>query len=39
VGSPVTVIVMGALSAGVEERMLSPTIVAPAVRQSGAGHD
>jgi hypothetical protein len=39
VGSPVTVIVMGALSAGVEERMLSPNIPAPAVHQSRAGHD
>jgi hypothetical protein len=39
VGSPVTVIVMGASSAGVEERMLLPAIPAPAVRQPRAGHD
>lgn len=39
VGSPVTVIVMGALVAGVEERLLSSTIPAPAVRQSRAGYN
>jgi hypothetical protein len=39
VGSPVTVIVVAAVSAGVEERTSSPTIPAPAVRQFRAGND